>query len=322
MAQMSVRNAIPVRRRLRLWLARKRIALAICLSIPVVLTFYYYAFGNIPMHTASWVADRTEPAISRGLDFLQRTGTFGATLENGGEAPTHHFFLERVLRHHQHAPLREQMARGKELNKNHWEWVALSGMPGWPRPSLSAWDRHQIRYAVQHSADNHYWEWIVHALYPNWTSLTATEEHKLFLNTDRLVHSADLTHALLAYVWLEKKAPDIARKRETTRLISEVNNRLYRAQTWDARTGDLYNERVAFWQYMDDGPLIRQRWIERILLSQNSDGGWTFDPSVRMTLYQMLGLSPREQPSSAHSTFLALYALTRYSESSRSTSAR
>ncbi len=97
-------------------------------------------------------------------------------------------------------------------------------------------------------------------------------------------------------------------------MYPQVNDRLYQIQTWDARTGDIFNERVAFWLYMEDGPPIRRRWIERILLSQNPDGGWIFDRSVSRTVKQMLGSSGHDDESSPHATFLALFALVHYRE--------
>ncbi len=303
------RQPVP-RRRGRRWLIALILA-AVGLAFACV---YYYAFGNVPMHGSPWVAGRVDNVIHRGLDYLHETGTFGMHVEEGGEAPPHHFFLERVLDLEDHAGLREQMNRGRQINEDHREWRMYLGMPGWPRPRHTTLHRRLIQHAVASSPKNPYAAWLVHSLYPDWTELPPAERQRLFVDTGQLTTSYDLTHALLAYLWLERAAPGLAAELETDRLIREVSDRLYRIQTWDVRTSDIYNERVAFWLYMEDGPPIRRRWIERIMLSQNPDGGWTFDSSVARTLKQMVGMGGHDAASDPHATFLALFALTHYRE--------
>ncbi len=83
-------------------------------------------------------------------------------------------------------------------------------------------------------------------------------------------------------------------------------------QSWDPRTSDIYNERVAFLLFANDGPPISRRWIERIILSQNTDGGWTFPKSIGRTFWQFLGFESGRGVSHTPATFLALYALTNY----------
>jgi hypothetical protein len=298
------------RRRGRRWLVVATLAVAVL----VVAGVYYYAFGNVAMHRSSWVAGRIDGTIRRGLDYLHESGTFAMHVEEGGEPPPHHFFLERVFDLEDHAALREQMNRGRQINQNQHEWRMYLGMPGWPRPRLSPLDRRLVQHAVAESPENPYAAWLVHSLYPDWTELPEPERQRLFVDPGRLTTSYDLTHALLAYLWLQDVAPGIAADLEADRLIDEVSDRLYRVQTWDLRTSDIYNERVAFWLYMEDGPPVRSRWIERILLSQNPDGGWTFDPSIGRTLKQMVGLGGHDAASDPHATFLALFALTHYRE--------
>jgi hypothetical protein len=298
------------RRRSRRWLVGLILAVVVLASAGV----YYYAFGNVAMHGSSWVARRIDGGIRRGLDYLHETGTFGKHVEEGGEPPPHHFFLERVLDLGDHAGLRAQMNRGRQVNQDHREWRMYLGMPGWPRPRLSPLERRLVQHAVVESPENPYAAWLVYSLYPDWTELPETERQRLFVDTGRLTTSYDLTHALLAYLWLHDVAPGTAADLKVDRLIEAVSDRLYRIHTWDPRTSDIYNERVAFWLYMEDGPPVRARWIERILLSQNPDGGWTFDPSIARTLKQMVGLGGHDAASDPHPTFLALFALTQYRE--------
>ncbi|MCH9003095.1 MAG: hypothetical protein IIC02_11020 [Planctomycetes bacterium] len=69
---------------------------------------------------------------------------------------------------------------------------------------------------------------------------------------------------------------------------------------------------MAFLLFADDGPPINRRWIERIILSQNTDGGWTYHKSIGRTLGQFLSIDTGQGDSHTHATFLALYALTYY----------
>ena len=273
---------------------------------------YYHAFCNWPMHSEAWLQDRIDAAVVKGLDYLHTAGTFGQLVTEGGESPPHHYFLELVLKRHDHPGLREQMARAKNINRDNWEWRSFYGMPGWPRRDLTVVDRRHIKYAVAHSEDNYYGEWLLHGLYPERTKLRPEEEMRLFKDTSLLEHSYQLTHALVAYLWLKQTNPTVAAERDVDRLISEVTARLYRAQSWEPCTSDIFNERVAFLLFAGDDPPINRRWIERIILSQNTDGGWTYHKSIGRTLGQLLGIDPGQGASHTHATFLALYALTYY----------
>jgi hypothetical protein len=240
-------------------------------------------------------------------------------MEDGGEPRVHHYFLEKILQLEDDPRLREHMARAQLLNEYHWEWRTWAGLPGWPRPSFSPEDCRKIMNAVADSSPEsnpraYYCQWLVYAIYPQWTSLSTREQERLFYNTRNLVSSYHLTHALLSYCWLKDSDPALARALEVDRLISEVNARLARHQTWDARTADISNERVAFWLHLDNGPPINRRWIERIILSQNPDGGWPFDPKLSRLLQQMVGLSGHDDQSDPHATFLGVYALLKYRE--------
>ncbi len=69
---------------------------------------------------------------------------------------------------------------------------------------------------------------------------------------------------------------------------------------------------MAFLLFADVGPPNNRRWIERIILSQNTDGGWTYHKSIGPTLGQLLGIDSGQSDSHTHATFLVLYALTNY----------
>jgi len=217
-----------------------------------------------------------------------------------------------VLARHDHPGLREQVARGREINDANWQWRTFFGMPGWPRHELTSLDRTRIEYAVNHSESNFYAEWLLYGLYPSWTKLRPEEENRLFVDTSKLGHSYCMTHALLMYLWMQRIDPAVAEARDVDRLIRDVSERLYVRQSWDPCTSDIYNERVAFFLYMDDPPPIKRQWIERILVSQNADGGWSFDKSILRTLGQLVGYEHQTEQSYPHGTFLALYALSEY----------
>ncbi len=295
------------KKRRRYWRWAASLAILVAAS-----ALYFHAFCNWSMHSEQWLSERMDDAVVRGLDYLYKAGTFGQLVNEGGESPPHHFFLELVLKRRDHPGLREQMARAKNINRDNWEWRCFYGMPGWPRRDLTVADHRHIKYAVGHSEGNYYGEWLLHGLYPERTKLRPVEETRLFKDTSLLKHSYQWTHALVAYLWLKQTHPTVAADREVDRLITEVTTRLYRTQSWDPRTSDIFNERVAFLLYADDGPPIQRRWIERIILSQNTDGGWTFRKSIDRTIGQLFGIDFGRGDSHTHATFLALYALTHY----------
>jgi hypothetical protein len=170
-----------------------------------------------------------------------------------------------------------------------------------------------VRHHVAHSPDHPHTVWLLHSLYARETTLPRGDYVKLFEDTDQLVTGYDLTHALLCYRFLQQKAPGVAEERHVAERMAEIIPRLMRHQAWDARPGDIYNERVAFLLDIPDGPEIPARWIERIILSQNTDGGWRFRSDTVRLLGQMVGRRG-DARGNPHATFLALFALTQYRE--------
>jgi hypothetical protein len=222
--------------------------------------------------------------------------------------------LEHVLARYAHTGLLGQMAHAKQLNKHNPRWRMFFGMPGWPADELTPQDYANIEHLTNHWPQNFWAEWLLHGLYPGFTSLRPEEELRVFQDTTRLADSYQLTHALLSYLWMKKTNRRAAEERRVDELIGQVNARLWRVQCWDAFTSDIYNERVAFWLYMDDPPPVKRRWIERIILSQNADGGWTYEKSFSLLLGQLVGCDAGAGNSSPHATFLALYALSEYKD--------
>jgi hypothetical protein len=299
------------RRRRRRWLWA-------LLALPLTggLVLYYYAFNNWSWCGQDWIAAHIDESIRRGLDHLYETQAFAKPFDYGGEHRVHHWFLEHVLAREEHAGLRAQMDVARVANADNWTWRAFAGLPGWPPPEFRPEEWQGLRRAMYQPSDSPYSLWLVYALYPRNVSLSERDRARLFGDTDQLVSGYDLTHALACYLWLREIAPDIAERDHVAQLIPRVSQRLLRGQTWDARPSDLYNERVALWLYMPDGPAIRPRWIERIILTQNRDGGWTFPPDEWRLVQQMLGLRG-DGVSHPHTTLLAIYALVEYREQLR-----
>lgn len=294
---------------------RRCLRAALLALLPVgLLPVCFWVFGNAALHSQSWTRERLDGSIRRGLEYLCTSGAFAKSIAEGGESPPHFFFLESVLVQREDACLRDHIALARQKNRDDLQWRAFFGMPGWPRHELTGVDEAWIRRAVSLDHENYWAQWLVHALYPSWTNLRPQEHERLFGNTAKLRNSYHLTHALIVYLWMRELHPEEAERRKVPELIGQVNERLLRAQTWDLFTSDIYNERVAFWLYMQDGPTVRRRWIERILLSQNEDGGWTYDRSIARMIGQLVGYDHGRWPSDPHATFLALYALSHYAD--------
>lgn len=310
-AEKQVDVAAPPRPRKR----RRWLSAAVVAGVCLLGVGYYYAFNNWAWHGDAWVSGQIDGAIERGLAYLHASGSFAQPYDEGGEHRTHHWFLDQVLRREEHAGLRQQMRDADDENRRrrNWTWRAFGGMPGWPDPQISHTEWRLLQHNLDTTPDNPNTTWLLFGLYPEQLELPEEDRRLLFETPERIDDGYELTHALLAYVWLQQRAPQLAAELHVGERIADAGNRMRRQQTWDARPSDIYNERVAFWLLMRTPDRIRPRWVERILLSQNADGGWTFNPSETRMLRQMVGLRGNGA-SHPHPTFLALYALVEYRE--------
>jgi hypothetical protein len=59
-----------------------------------------------------------------------------------------------------------------------------------------------------------------------------------------------------------------------TALINHLCEKIAVEEHWDVRVTDLYLQRMAFILAAGRPDLIKRRWVERALASQQSDGGW------------------------------------------------
>jgi len=294
---------------------RRRILLAVLAALAGAAVLHYYAYNNWSFHGRDWAAANIDESIQRGLAYLHETGSFARGYHTQGEHRVHHWFLEKVLARADHAGLRRQMRQAAEVNRRtrNWTWRAFTRLPGCSGAPLSPTELQIVQHNMEDPPDNIYHLWFLYALHPDQLELPREQRLKLFDDTGRLSDDYDLTHALMCYLWLQQRDPQLARELDVARLIGEVNGRLLAHHRWDACASDIYNERVAFWLYMNDRPPVRPRWIERIMASQNSDGGWTFDRYGLRTVVQLLGMSA-DAESHPHPTLMALYALVEYRE--------
>jgi hypothetical protein len=210
------------------------------------------------------------------------------------------------------------MRHSEELNRDYFEWKAYQHLRPGDTNVLTDDDKIRIRYAVRNSPDRPYDEWLVHAFYPDWTELAPEQRDWLFGDISRLKSTYDLTHALLAYLWMKESSPSRAAERGVDARIPEVVRRIYEIQRFAITANDTYFERLVLLYMAEQNPKMQKRWIERILESQNRDGGWTWNPSYAAPLRQLLRLGPEDRrDSDPHPTFLALYVLAHYQQKSK-----
>jgi len=63
---------------------------------------------------------------------------------------------------------------------------------------------------------------------------------------------------------------------ELDQTIDYLAGKIARDQHYDFRINDSYAQRVAFVLAAERPDLVRSRWVERVLDSQNPDGSWNY----------------------------------------------
>ena len=281
-----------------------------------VMVRVYYNFCNQPRHTSDWVAVRIDAAIDRGLNFVHNTSAFTRPYADGGESPMHHFAVEQILRHQDHPGLRMQLELARKSNAPDGEWRKYYGLPGWPREELTDEDRQRIKFFVA-DVKIFYNACYLNALYPDWTQLPVWAHEQLYVHPKQLKTPSDLGHAAVTYYLLKKLWPEKAQQLKVEELTHDVNVRLRRIQSWAPSCGDGYHLRLATWQLQDERSPISQRWIERTLINQNTDGGWAWMPSYWRVAREYFGTGSFSGESAPHPSFLAVLSLTLYREQMR-----
>jgi hypothetical protein len=130
---------------------------------------------------------------------------------------------------------------------------------------------------------------------------------------NQLLTPTCLTHQLTGLrIALQNQCGDIDKLRET---ISQLQERIVNQLTWDFRLVDVYVQRV--WVLLESGvgDRVKPIWIQRVLLMQSADGGWSgFEPLVPISGQQALGFSSKgvgvgKQESNFHTTAQGIYLM-------------
>lgn len=112
--------------------------------------------------------------------------------------------------------------------------------------------------------------------------------------------SYDLTHAVLACIWLEETKyasveNDPVFAETKLLLINKIKNELlHKVSFWN----DVEIEAVALLLYAGEYSSVKREWITQIIEQQRADGGWSFDQGT--------------EPSIPHTSALAIWALEQY----------
>ena len=114
-----------------------------------------------------------------------------------------------------------------------------------------------------------YCRWIAYGVAPHEVQLTSIDRSNMFSPTRYVWGSR--THQLLSLLIYRQRNGSSP---ELDRLIDHLCEGIAREESWDVRVSDLYLQRVAFILAAGRPDLIKRRWVERILDSQQADGGW------------------------------------------------
>ncbi|UCE87042.1 MAG: hypothetical protein JSU66_04725 [Deltaproteobacteria bacterium] len=276
-----------------------------------------FVYANVQLGSARSVDARLDDAIARGLDFLDRGDRFAIGQERGGHPPVEVWLAKKILVHEDHPGFRRDVERGWQLATRGPQGflTALPGEP--PRPLLPA-DRERIELALKRhwsaGDESHalFGRWVIYALHPRFRDRIPGDFEVLLSETWDVSNGYKLTHRLFTYRLMLALHPELARSLGIPRRAERARRRMVLEMFLDFRLSDLYFERLAFLQESRDAHRIRSRWIERVLLDQNDDGGWAFAPSLACELRRMARLDCARGRSGSHPTFLAVYALVQY----------
>lgn len=264
----------------------------------------------MPRYDGEWLRVRLDESLDAGYEYLYQSAAFRKSLANGGQHPLHHYMLEQALNLRPHRGLLAQLKEARDKNQMDPDCSVWFPLTGHGPVEKSGWDRTRYQAAVEQNP-MYYGSWFIFAAYPNELRLPTVLVERLFDNVDLLEGSYDLAHAHMTYQFLQHRKSNGGLSEETVARAKEcVNRRLWAMHERAITVGDAYIERLAIWSL--DGGAIRQRWIERIVESQGSDGGWVIAPSYLRRIQGLLNVTQREETSGVHATFLAVVAISHY----------
>lgn len=178
----------------------------------------------------------------------------------------------------------------------------------------SPWRRMVQRDAEGHAPTREEWaglqdyqRWFLYAVAPSVASLTEQDRADMF---DPVKHRwGSLTHQLFALLLYRER---VGRSGDLDALIDRLCERIAAEAAWDIRVTDLYLQRVALLLAAGRPDLVRRRWVERVLVNQQADGGWIsswFGLGPRLLEFS---LEPRHSNSHTSAQGLWICAMLRY----------
>ena len=114
-----------------------------------------------------------------------------------------------------------------------------------------------------------YQRWMAYGAAPNLVQLADAERADMF-SADKYIWGKR-THQLLALILYRKRGEDSPL---VNNLINHLCEGIASEANWDIRVTDLYLQRIAFLLAAGRPDLVKRRWVERILVGQEEDGGW------------------------------------------------
>lgn len=114
-----------------------------------------------------------------------------------------------------------------------------------------------------------YQRWMLHGVSPEGAPLPPAELADMF--SPHKFRTGKATHQLFALYFYRKFNGETP---ELNSLMDGVEERIASEATFDFRVTDLYLQRIAFLLAVGRPDLVKPRWVERALATQQSDGGW------------------------------------------------
>lgn len=297
-----------------------RMVFILLLTITGAPTVIALAYANVPLGSRDHIRAHLDESIYSGLEFLDRSDRFRDNALRGGQHPVEIWLASKILRHYPHPGFEADLRQG---------WRSVIGDEVWGvYQNLVAESHHRLRRQEEHLLRSAFTEdakwslgkaamfnsWFLYALYPDMTVLEHQYKKRFFGESLPAWYGYGLTHRIYAYRILQAKHPVHARHLGIDRMRERAQAALYVEMWLDVLLSDLYFERVAFYLEQPSAGPLNPRWIERIIRDQNQDGGWSKPRSWRCFVETGIGGECTRGTSSAHPTFLAVYALAQYRE--------
>jgi hypothetical protein len=164
---------------------------------------------------------------------------------------------------------------------------------------LQAWDLQEVTEDVDRVT--------ILALYCDQLGLSDTG-YQLMLEQAISLGDYMLTHALLACIWIRENGCEVPLPDGFIENVYQANAALIND---DPVVDDLELEAATFLYFADQGALVDQCFVDRVVAAQNSDGGWSLSSSTlgdsdwHASVLGLLLLLHVENPSNSYPPMLA-----------------